>query len=117
MTIRFDENTSTIYFQPAAPLRVEDFQKLDEIFQQRGSVNGLFIETLKFPGWSNIYAFRDHLKFIKNQQSKIKKIALVTDSPLALFGEKVVGFFLVPTVKRFPFEQKEAARKWIEESI
>jgi hypothetical protein len=117
MAIKFDQTTGIIDIQPSGPLTCETFQELGRLLQQNTSVKGFLIESKKFPGWANFQAFKDHMKFIKDNQSKIKKIALVSDSPLAFLGENVMGLFLAPRIKRFPFDQSAAARIWIQEQV
>ncbi len=117
MEIKFDEQNAVAYVTPNSPFTVEDFQQfsalIDPYISQHGFLKGLVIEARKFPGWQNIYAFKAHMKFIKTHQAHIKKIALVTDSKLAVIMKNTVGFFIQPEIKHFPIDQLESANQWV----
>jgi hypothetical protein len=119
MNINLDENKSILYVKPTPPLKAEDFLELssvaDSYLKDHAMLKGLVIEVVKFPGWENIDAFMAHLKFIKNHQAKIKKIAVVTDSKFAVIGEKFIGSLVANKVKRFPFGEVALAQQWIEQ--
>jgi hypothetical protein len=119
MNINLDEKTGVLYIKPTSALTVDDFSQLsatlDPYLNQRGNLNALLIETPKFPGWANMQAFMAHVKFIKNHQAKILKIALVTDSSLANLLPKVIGAFVTPEIKHFPYNQSEAAKQWVQQ--
>lgn len=117
MDIQFDAQNSILLIKPTGVLRAEDFLQLaatlDPYLQQHNSLKGLMVETAQFPGWANLDAFIAHVKFIKNHQAKIQKIALVTNSKLADFGKFWISIFLQPEVKRFPYGQAGSAKQWI----
>jgi hypothetical protein len=117
MDINLDENTSILYVKPTPPLKVEDFVQLtaiaDAYLTTHGQLKGLVVETLKFPGWENLDAFKAHVKFISKHQSRIQKIAIVTDSQFAVIAEKVVGALVAPKLKRFSYGQTDLATQWI----
>lgn len=117
MDITFDEKASVLHIKPVLALTAEDFlqisKTIDPYIKQHGSLKGLIIEAMKFPGWKNINAFIAHVKFIKNHQAKIQKIALVTNSKLAELAKNCIGPFVRPQIKHFPYDQIELAKQWI----
>jgi hypothetical protein len=118
MVIHLDEQKSILNVKPDAALSADNFLQLtaviDPYLAQHGTLKGLLIETARFPGWENVNAFLAHMRFIKNHQAKIQKIALVTDSQLANFVPQVIGPFVKPQIKHFPFGEEVAARQWID---
>jgi hypothetical protein len=50
---------------------------------------------------------------VREHHRKVKKVALVTDSPLGSVGEKLASHFVAAEIKHFPAREFEAARHWI----
>jgi hypothetical protein len=119
MNIALDEKTAILSIKPNGALKAEDFLQLtalvDPFIKQQGRLKGILIETPKFPGWENISAFKAHIRFIKDHQAKIQKIALVTDSVFADILPKFAGPFVAPQIKHFPAGQVDLAKQWIEQ--
>ena len=119
MNITLDEKTAILTIKPNGALKAEDFLLLttlvDPFIKQQGGLKGILIEAPKFPGWENISAFKAHIRFIKDHQAKIKKIALVTDSVFAEILPKIAGVFVAPQIKHFPAGQADSAKQWIEQ--
>ncbi len=118
MDINLDEQNSILYIKPTDALKAESFSQLTTIFdayvKDHGNLKGLVIEAKKFPGWENMDAFKAHVKFIKDHHAKIQKIALVTDSGLAMLA-KGIGCFISTQIKHFPYDQVGPAKQWIEQ--
>ena len=72
---------------PSGALTVEDFAGLarfaDAYLNTHGTLGGLLIEAQAFPGWDSFAALSAHLRFLRDHQRRIERIALVTDSPIA----------------------------------
>lgn len=119
LDINLDEEKKVLYIKPSAALMVADFLQLsttvDAYVKQHGVLKGLIIQATKFPGWENTRAFTAHVEFIKKHHTKVKKIALVTNSKFALFVKNIIGPFLAPQIKHFSYDQLELAKQWVEE--
>lgn len=103
--------------EPDGELTSQDFEKasklIDPMIEETGKLSGLIIHTKSFPGWDSFGAFLSHMRFVKDHHQKISHVALVTDSSLGGFGEKVASHFISAEVKNFDFNQLEQARRWI----
>lgn len=112
-----DENNYLLRVYPSAPLSEDDFKTLNsavnKLIKEKGVLTGIIIEAENFPGWDSFGAMVKHFKFIKNNHTKVNKIALVTDTKLANFAEIMMSHFIAAEIKKFPAGQAESAKKWI----
>ena len=117
LNFNLDEQNAILLVQPQGKLQASDFLKLgdavDQYVKEHGNLKGLIIETEKFPGWDNIDAFKEHVKFIKKHKTFFAKIALVTNSLFAEVVKTLIAPFVPPHIKHFPYDQVEAAKQWI----
>src|SRR5215211_3284384 len=72
-----------VVFAPDGPLAATDFaraaQAIDPLMAANGKLAGLMIHTPSFPGWRDFDAVKAHLKFVRNHQRRIGRLAVVTD--------------------------------------
>jgi hypothetical protein len=112
-----DPASGILHLQPKSSLEQADFERLakavDPYITETGDLAGVIVETPAFPGWSSFGAFAAHLRFVKDHHRHIRKIALVTDSPIGNVGEHLVSHFVSAEVKQFPASALESARSWI----
>ena len=112
-----EEKNGILTVRPQAPLAPEPLAQLtlmmEEYCAQHGPLAGLIVDTRRFPFWQGIGGLRGHLAFICRQRKKVRKVALVTDSPLARGAEILAPFLLSLRVRHFPHGEIEAAREWI----
>ena len=112
-----DETSSVLHVRPTGPLRKDDFdalsQAVDPFIERTGGLNGLLLETVRFPGWENVGAAVRHFRFVRDHHRKIKKVAIVTDSPLGEAAEHIASHFVAATIKHFPAGHLDEARTWI----
>ena len=104
---------------PQGPLEQADFEALAELvdpyIESHGTLHGLMIYTESFPGWDNFSGLVSHMKFVKNHQQLINKVAAVTDSGFLAVLPGIADHFVKAEVKNFDFEDKENAMKWLTE--
>jgi putative intracellular protease/amidase len=102
---------------PSGALTVEDFTGLarfaDGYLNTHGTLGGLLIESHAFPGWDSFAALSAHLRFVRDHQRRIERIALVTDSSIAHVVELLAEPFLAADIRLFPFGQRDAALRWL----
>ena len=117
--IEFDLDTehSILHAQPKSALQQDDFVKLakavDPQIEATGDLAGLILEVRAFPGWENLGAMVTHFRFVRDHQKHIKKVAVVTDSHLGDFAERLASHFVSAEIRHFPAGQTEEARQWI----
>ena len=90
--------SGVIVVEVKQPLRAQDFEALaltaDAWIEAHGELQGLVIHAREFPGWENLGSFFRHVRFVRDHQRRVKKIALAVDSKLAssvpMIGERFV---------------------------
>ena len=112
-----DKENSIVVVRPKSALREDDFTKLasvvDPQIEATGDLAGLIIEAPGFPGWDSFGALIHHLRFVRDHHKHVKKIAVVTDSALGDFAERLASHFVSAEIKHFPEGQADKARQWI----
>jgi len=107
-----------LILHPDGPLQSADFERLgrevDPFIEKHGGLAGLMVEAAKFPGWDDFASLVTHLRFVRDHHRKVKRIAMVSDSPFLSAAPKVAGHFVGADVKTFPASQRDAALAWIE---
>ena len=117
--IQFDEGKSLVSVRLQNALKKEDFERLsktvDPVIAKGGHVRGLVLELSKFPGWENVGAFVDHVRFVRDHQKQIDKVAIVTDSSvIGTLADHIPGRLLLPKFRHFALSDVEGAKRWIE---
>lgn len=114
-----DEAERILTVKPHSPLETSDFvelaQKIDPFLEEGGSLNGLIINTESFPGWDTFGAMISHLKFVKNHEHQIKKVAAVTNSKFLTIMPQIMDHFLSAEIKHFDYADQQEALDWIRE--
>jgi hypothetical protein len=109
-----------VVLKPNAPLSKEDFAGLsasvDAYLADHASIHGVLIHSESFPGWESFAGFTAHIRFVRNHQKKIERVALVTDSPVARVAEALAKHFTAAKIKHFPFADYEKALNWLKTS-
>ena len=109
--------TGVLQLQPSDALTEEDFHYVESVINPyiaaRGPLRGVLIHSQSFPAWDSFSALFEHVKFVGKYHDKIRKIAIVTDSPLGRFADHVVDYFVDAEVKKFPFDDMNNASRWL----
>ena len=112
-----DTTHSILHVRPKGALQQGDFAELaktaDPHIEKTGSLAGLIIEAAAFPGWESLGAMAAHLRFVRDHHRHIRRIALVTDSPLGNVAEHLVAHFVSAEIKHFASGELQAAKQWI----
>lgn len=113
-----DPRSAILTVRPESALDKDDFIRLakavDPEIEERGDLAGLIIDAPRFPGWDSFSALVTHLRFLRDHHKHIKKVAMVTDSPVGDAAEHIASHFVAADVKHFPAGDTDAARAWIE---
>ena len=109
-----------LVLKPKASLSKEDFAGLsgsvDTYLADHASIHGVLIHAASFPGWENFAGFIAHIRFVRNHQQKIERVALVTDSHVAIVAEALAKHFTVAEIKHYPFTDYGTALNWLKNS-
>jgi hypothetical protein len=114
---RWDPDNSILTIRPESPLSTSDFDALagtvDPVIERGGNLAGLIIEAPHFPGWDSFGAMVTHVRFVHDHHKHVKKIAVVTDSPVAGVAQHLVSHFVAAQIRQFPAGRVEQANEWI----
>lgn len=117
LKINLIENDTIAILQPQDKLSVTDFinaaRIIDPSILKHGKLKGLVLHLEEFPGWDSISALIQHLKFVHNHHKLISHVAVVTDSILGDFAEKIASHFIKAKIKNFDFDEINEAINWI----
>ena len=112
-----DAARSIIRLRPDGPLAASDFEALsttvDPHIETVGDLAGLVIEVPSFPGWESLGAMAAHMRFVRDHHRSIRRIAVVTDSPLGRVAEQLASHFVAAEIRHFPAGRGETATAWI----
>ncbi len=117
LIVELDEVDGIATLMPNGALSEKDFEAassvIDPYIEKYGNLKGIIINTKNFPGWKSFGSLIKHFKFVKEHHKKVSHVALVTDSILGDFGEKIAGHFVSAEIKQFAFDELNNARCWI----
>jgi len=112
-----DAENSILEVRPTAALDTKDFAELAKVvdphIEAHGDLAGLILSAPSFPGWDSFGALVDHLRFVRDHEKHLKKVAVVTDSHLGDVAEHLASHFVSAQIKHFPGGDVEQARQWI----
>jgi len=112
-----DRINAILHLQPKGSLEQADFEALarevDPFISEEGDLAGLIVEVDSFPGWSSFAAMIAHFRFVRDHHRHIRRVAVVTGSPLGSLAEHVASHFVAAEIKPFPAGEVDAARRWI----
>ena len=104
---------------PDGALSQDDFRILDEAvecyFEEPAGVRGLMIEAPSFPGWEDFHGFLAHMRFVKEHQKQLLRVAAVTDGGMLAVLPKFANLFLSAELKHFDTSERGAALDWLSE--
>ena len=112
-----DPATAVLTVRPESAFQKSDFETIatvvDPQIEQHGDLAGLIIEAPHFPGWDSFGALVTHMRFVRDRQKHVKKVALVTDSHFGDVAEHLASHFVSAQIRHFPADEMEQARSWI----
>lgn len=117
INFHLDPKTAVLTLHPESALQKSDFEELaravDPQIEEHGDLNGLILDVDKFPGWDGFGALVTHLRFVRDHQKHVKKVAVVTDSQLGDLAEHLASHFISAEIRHFPAGEMAEARSWI----
>ena len=117
INITFDKESPIVTFEPEGELKESDFEMLPKILDPfikiHNTLDGFVVLAKTFPPFEEFEACLGHLKFVKNQHKKVKRIALVTDSPVGNWEERLASHFVAATIRRFDYDKYDEAKAWV----
>ena len=112
-----DMKDGVLHLYPKDALDADDFAELSQVVDpyilEHGGLNGMIIEADAFPGWDTFGAMAAHFRFVKDHHRAIRKIAVVTDSPVGSVAEHLASHFVSAKIKHFAMNDRDAAKAWV----
>ena len=107
-----------LVLHPEGRLQSADFERIgrevDPLIEKHGDLAGIMVEAAKFPGWEDFGSLVTHIRFVRDHHKRVRRIAMVSDSPLLSTAPKIAGHFVGAEVKTFPASDRAGALAWIE---
>jgi hypothetical protein len=117
LSFDLNEDQGVLILQPKGELEAADFERvgaeLDPYLEKTGQLNGLMIVAEHFPGWDDFSALSSHLRFVKEHQAKIRRIALVTNDRLVSAIPRFASRFISAEARAFPMSDRDDALLWV----
>ena len=76
-------------------------------------IPGVMIETRTFPGFANVGAFSGYVRFVLGHRTRVRRIALATNSMLAPIAKFMANQVLGVEMRHYPFSRRAAALDWL----
>ena len=112
-----DARNAILHLRPTSTLSKDDFTQLteavDSYIEANGDLAGIIIDAPEFPGWDSFAAMTSHFRFVRDHHQHIRRVALVTGSPLANVAEALASHFVSAEIRHFAAGELDAARQWI----
>lgn len=106
---------------PEGPLEQADFEAIarvaDPYIESNGALNGLMIYTESFPGWNDFSGLVSHIRFVKDHQKAIKKVAAVTDSGFLSILPGIADHFVKAEIRHFEYDDRDDAMEWLMKDV
>jgi len=113
---RLIPESGVIVVEVKQPLRAQDFDALaitaDAWIEAHGELQGLVIHVREFPGWESMGSMLRHLRFVRDHQRHVKRIAFAADSKLAGVAPGIADIFIRAQVKSFAYDELDIAIAW-----
>lgn len=102
---------------PVCALERTDFEQLrllvDPYIEEHGGLRGLLIDAESFPGWEDFGGLLSHLRFARNHEAHIGRVAAVTDSRILAILPHVANHFSSAEVRHFEYRDRDRALAWL----
>jgi hypothetical protein len=102
---------------PTAPLSKGDFAGLgalvDGYLASHTNLHGVLVHSESFSGWDSFGGFTAHVRFLREHERKIDRVALVTDSPVAGAARAMSRLFMSADIRHFAIADYKAALTWL----
>jgi stage II sporulation SpoAA-like protein len=116
ITHRVLTDAGVVVVEVTEPLRVQDVEALamvvDGWLAEHPTLHGLVLHASAFPGWENVGGLVRHLRFVIGHHRHVDRVALAVDGPLATAAATVAELVAHPQVRRFTFDELNAAIAW-----
>ena len=114
-----DDTVGILSVEPKAPLAAEDFRALtadvDAYLTSHESLTGLLLSVTHFPGWESFAGLFEHMRFVRDHQKRIARVAVVTDNPRLKILPQIAAYFAHPEFRVFAGADRVGALAWLKD--
>jgi hypothetical protein len=112
-----DQEEGILSICPMKKLTAADFEALktevDDYLSNHDSLTGLLLTIEHVPSWENFAAVVQHIRFLRDHQKRIARVAVVTDNSLLKIPPQIAGHFAHPEFRVFPRSDLSRAENWL----
>ena len=112
-----DTTSGILALEPKAPLTVDDFKAItadvDGYLSDHSNLTGILLTVAHVPGWASFSALVEHMKFVRDHQKSISRVAILTDNPLLKIPPQIVTHFAHPEFRVFGSGDRDNAMNWL----
>lgn len=106
-----------LLIRPDGALTIDDIAAIrtaaDGWLATHGTLRGVMVETRVFPGWADLHALADHIRFIADHAERVRRVALATDSALAPVAQFLATNVAGVEFRHFAFNEDDLALAWL----
>lgn len=117
LDFHLDQTAGILRIEPKAALTAADFKavagQVDAYLATHPRLNGLMLSAEHFPGWDSFAALMEHLRFIREHQKRIARIAVLTDNALLKILPQIAAHFVAPEIREFALGEQDQALAWL----
>ena len=77
------------------------------------NLTGILLSVAHFPGWENLAALIQHMRFVRDHQRRIARVALVTDNSFLKIPPEIAAHFAHPEFGVFASGDRAGAVDWL----
>jgi len=74
------------------------------------------LEAPAFPGWEGFGGLTAHLRFVRDHRRLVRRVAVVSDSPVLTHLSQFASHFVAAEVRHFPQAERADALTWLREA-
>jgi hypothetical protein len=102
---------------PTGELQAVDFEQMrllaNPYIEEHGDLKGLLIDAESFPSWENFSSMLSHIRFVRDYQQKIERVAAVTDNGFLAILPMVADHFVAAEVRHYSYQDRDRALTWL----
>ena len=119
LTAQFNEDALLVHLSGA--ITSADVTTLErtanEYLASHPNIPGVMVETRTFPGFASAGAFGGYVRFVLSHRTRVRRVALVTDSMLAPVAKFIANHVMGIEMRHYPFARRAAALDWLRSGL
>ena len=116
VTYKLIPESNVLLVEPHGSLAVDDFDAIaaavDAWIDNGHELAGIVVHARAFPGWESLGSMLRHVRFVRDQQRRVRRVAIAVDGKLAKLAPSLVETFVSAQVQHFGYEELDRALEW-----